>query len=76
MSLNAEIRKQLRMCLAKRVFLSDIGAQIAASSGMRRKPGLKLRAYQCPNCAFWHLTSKPLKGASRPKRRPVMTRKS
>jgi len=63
-----------RMCLRKRAHLSRIGAEIALNA-LSFKRRVALRTYRCPNCTFWHLTSKPLKGASRPKSRPVMTRK-
>ncbi len=68
---------QQRMCHSKRVHLTEMHAR-AAIARRRRRARVDLRAYQCPNCTFWHLTKKPLKGASRPRgttaRRPAMTR--
>lgn len=66
--------QQQRMCHGKRVYLARIAALAIAARNMAKKRGLELRPYQCPNCLFWHLTSKPLKGASRLNSRPRMTR--
>lgn len=48
------------MCARKHVYMSEMSALTAAQKHevSLRKQGKKLRAYRCPNCKFWHLTSK------------------
>lgn len=49
-----------RQCLNKKPHLSRIDARIIADRMLDRK-GVVLRTYKCPNCTFWHNTSKPLR---------------
>jgi len=52
----AELRNE-RMCLSKRVFPTRQDAcQFAASQ--RERFQRRQRAYRCPNCKWWHLSSK------------------
>ncbi len=49
----------LRMCLAKRVYLTRTLAKHAARLTKRTLGGRRHWAgvYQCPNCGFYHVTS-------------------
>lgn len=44
-----------RMCLRKKIFWTATGAELRAKAISRT--GTKMRAYKCPNCLQWHLTS-------------------
>lgn len=46
-----------RMCHTKRIFLDATLAQIEADR-LTAKHQTFQRTYQCPNCKFWHLTTK------------------
>lgn len=43
-----------RMCLRKRVFWSEFGAQ--ARARVITESGTPMRSYRCPNCLQWHLS--------------------
>jgi hypothetical protein len=44
-----------QMCLRKRIFWTEFGATKRAEK--ITESGTPMRAYQCPNCLQWHLTS-------------------
>ncbi|MFJ6239814.1 hypothetical protein ACIQH0_37810 [Streptomyces griseus] len=49
----------MNTCLTgKRRYRNRLDARIALANTRRRDRGEK-RAYQCPGCHGWHLTSKP-----------------
>lgn len=43
-------------CASKRRYDSKHEAEATAEDQMNLDPDLKLRVYQCPYCAGWHLT--------------------
>ena len=48
-----------RMCLSKRRFRNE-SAAIKGAIGSSRSYGQPMRAYRCPVCGGWHLTSKEM----------------
>lgn len=65
-----EPRGCIGVCFAtgkpKNKYDSSASAYNTAAHRLRRNNGeLLLRAYKCPACSCWHLTSKPLKMAER-----------
>lgn len=48
-----------RMCWRKIGYLTEREAVRKIARITKRKPAVKLRAYKCPACIFWHLTSAP-----------------
>jgi hypothetical protein len=51
-------RGELRMCLKKKRYKSQEHAEQGINY-VRKRWGAEMRAYLCPNCMYWHLTSKP-----------------
>jgi hypothetical protein len=49
-----------RMCHSKQTYLDEIVAKIEVEKVLK-KYGTTVTPYRCPNCKFWHLTSKGLK---------------
>ena len=49
---------QEAMCHGKRLYLDEGTARMHLGKA-ERKTGKPMRAYQCPNCRFWHLTTRP-----------------
>ena len=49
-----EVLGQAKMCWKKTRFKTEKRAMDMAG----RWPGTRYRAYQCPWCAYWHLTKK------------------
>lgn len=47
------------MCESKRTYMDEVTALINAQKA-ERKAGKPLRAYKCPNCGFYHLTTRPV----------------
>lgn len=45
-----------RVCLTKKTYKSEKGAKMAIEFHPE-KAGI--RAYDCPHCGYWHITSKP-----------------
>jgi hypothetical protein len=43
----------------KITFTSRNRAKLHARRFRHKRAGVKLRAYLCPRCSMWHLTSKP-----------------
>lgn len=48
-----------RMCWRKVGHLTEREAARKIARILKRRPGVSLRAYKCPACVFWHLTSAP-----------------
>ena len=46
-----------RMCWRKVGYVDSARAERAVVKGLARNPSTPLRAYKCPACVFWHLTS-------------------
>lgn len=46
-----------KMCHSKHVYLDEVTAKIEVQRVLK-KHGHKVTPYRCPNCRFWHLTSK------------------
>ena len=53
-----ELEKWRKTCLAKDPFHSREAAETRARR-MSKRHGTTTRAYACPYCAGWHLTTKP-----------------
>ena len=49
------VAAQQRMCHDKRTYTDELTAKVYAPKAAV-KTGKAMRAYQCPNCRFWHLT--------------------
>lgn len=52
----AELTPVQRMCTEKRLYTTPDQAR-AAARGSRRTFKKPFRAYHCPNCGWWHVTS-------------------
>jgi uncharacterized protein YlaI len=52
------VAEQQRMCEQKRTYMDATTARVYASIAAR-KAGKPMRVYLCPNCRFWHLTTRP-----------------
>jgi hypothetical protein len=46
-----------RMCWRKFGYPSEARAAKGIARAARRNPSVPLRAYKCPACPYWHLTS-------------------
>lgn len=44
-------------CKSKRKYFTEVEALVNGSYCLKKRPGT-LRAYLCPDCNHWHLTSK------------------
>lgn len=51
------IRAQRWMCEEKRTYMDEVTADIQANVAAL-KAKRPMRAYKCPNCGFWHLTTR------------------
>lgn len=51
-------RRRIDMCLSKDGYSSEWSAEAVMRVRMTRT-GKPLRWYECPNCGYYHLTSKP-----------------
>lgn len=49
-----------RMCWRKFGYVDNTKAARAAGKALTRDPTVTLRAYKCPACIYWHLTSTKL----------------
>lgn len=56
LELQARIEKWIRSCLKKAKFKSEMKAKKRAEV-LTIKTGKEFRAYNCPNCLGWHLTT-------------------
>jgi hypothetical protein len=56
------IEQRKRMCTSKRLYTFEQSAQSAARESTKafKKP---CRAYKCPSCGWWHITSQPKRDA-------------
>lgn len=48
-------RRNQKMCLRKRIFWNEMGAQIKARN-LSENTKSKWYSYKCPNCLQWHLS--------------------
>lgn len=57
-----EVTAAGRMCLAKTTYRTKAEAVAAAAHEVYRSPTGYMRAYSCPVCGRWHLTTHPPSG--------------
>lgn len=57
MRTNERVLPNERQCLSKRPYLTQADARRVAERAMKKR-GVPLRAYECPNCRWWHLTKR------------------
>jgi hypothetical protein len=52
-----KVENSVNQCLRKRVYVSQ-GIALQTASNILKDKGTPMRAYHCPKCFKWHLTSK------------------